>query len=275
MPEPFAFTPIGWVRSSNRYRFDAPRQAVLAGGGAFLEWAEPRLMAPAAADLAGFDRVWLIFVFDRNLHCAWKPKVRPPVSPGDKRYSVLATRSPHRPNPIGLSAVELRGVTAAGLELGGVDLLDGTPVLDVKPYIPEADAFPEARAGWRAQTAAAAYTVDFTPEAQVRMAAIRIAGGPDLVNFCRVQLGDNPGDRRRKRLTAPERPDECWRLGCRTWEILFLRDDTARRIEVQTAVSHYDAAELAPGAPDPYGDKELHRRFLQQFPGNPPAAGIS
>lgn len=266
MPECFQFAPIGWIRSPNRYRFEAPRQPVFAGRGAFLEWADPARMAPAAADLEGFDRIWLIFVFDRNPECSWKPKVRPPVSPDGKRYSVLATRSPHRPNPIGLSAVALLAVAPGGLELGNSDLLDGTPVLDVKPYIPEADAFPESRAGWRDRIEPAQYAVDFSPEARARIAAVLDAGGPDLANFCRVQLVYNPGDRRRKRLDGPDHPGGMWRLGCRTWKIWFVRDDDARKIEIRTVQSNYRPGELASEAPDPYGDKEQHRRFLQLFP---------
>ena len=101
---------------------------------------------PAAAwrDLAGFERIWLLFAFHRSE--GWKAEVRPPRG-GGKR-SVLATRSPHRPNAIGLSAVELVAVEAGSLRVRGVDLLDGTPILDIKPYVPYADAFPQARAGW-------------------------------------------------------------------------------------------------------------------------------
>src|SRR6185437_11868823 len=88
--------------------------------------------------LAGFERIWLLFVFHRSE--GWKPLVRPPRG-GGKR-GVLATRSPHRPNAIGLSAVELVAVEERALRVRGVDLLDGTPILDIKPYVPYADAFP-------------------------------------------------------------------------------------------------------------------------------------
>jgi tRNA (adenine37-N6)-methyltransferase len=110
---------------------------------AIIEFAED---FPAAAfrDLAGFERIWLVFMFHRSE--GWKAEVRPPRG-GGKR-SVLATRSPHRPNSIGLSAVELVGVEAHALRVRGLDLLDGTPILDIKPYVPYADAFPTSRAGW-------------------------------------------------------------------------------------------------------------------------------
>jgi tRNA-Thr(GGU) m(6)t(6)A37 methyltransferase TsaA len=95
-------------------------------------------------DLYGFERIWLIFAF--HLSEGWKSSVKPPR--GGPKRGVLATRSPHRPNSIGLSAVELIRIEGRTLHLRGVDLLDGTPVLDIKPYVPYADAFPAARAGW-------------------------------------------------------------------------------------------------------------------------------
>lgn len=147
---PLTFRPIAHVRSPYARRIDAPHQSVVTAGTetghaaqARIEFADD-LPAEAFADLAGFERIWLLFVFDRSE--GWKPQVRPPRG-GGKR-GVLATRSPHRPNPIGLSAVELVAVEARALVVRGIDLLDGTPILDIKPYVPYADAFPAARAGW-------------------------------------------------------------------------------------------------------------------------------
>lgn len=145
-----AFQPIAYVESPYAQRLDAPHQPTVVAGTESGQAAEaivrfvPGLPAAAWADLAGFDRVWLVFVFHRSQ--GWTAQVRPPRG-GGKR-GVLATRSPHRPNAIGLSAVELVAVEADGLRVRGHDLLDGTPVLDVKPYVPYADAFPTAAAGW-------------------------------------------------------------------------------------------------------------------------------
>ncbi len=147
----YTFRPIGVVRSPYRNRIDAPHQAPVVAGteaGAPAEATlelDPAIPEEALRDLAGFERVWLIFAFHRSE--GWAPLVQPPRGPRAKR-GVLATRSPHRPNALGLSAVELVAVEGRTLRLRGVDLLDGTPVLDLKPYVPYADAFPEARAGW-------------------------------------------------------------------------------------------------------------------------------
>ena len=141
---------IAYVHSPYSQRIDAPHQATVVSGTESGEPAEawirfvPNFPSEAFRDLAGFDRIWLLFAFHRSE--GWKPEVRPPRG-GGKR-SVLATRSPHRPNPIGLSAVALVSVEPDGLRVRGLDLLDGTPILDIKPYVPYADAFPGAAAGW-------------------------------------------------------------------------------------------------------------------------------
>ena len=144
---------IGVVRSPFTERFGTPRQATVAGRGQEGPDAlgrielDPRLI-PAAAleDLAGFDRIWVLSWMHLN-NPNWNPKVRVPRGPRVKR-SVLATRAPHRPNNIALSALRLIRVEGCTLHVQGVDLLDGTPVLDIKPYIPYADAFPDAATGW-------------------------------------------------------------------------------------------------------------------------------
>jgi tRNA-Thr(GGU) m(6)t(6)A37 methyltransferase TsaA len=144
---PFTFHPIGFIRSPHRQRIDAPHQPNVgtpATAGATLEL-DPGLPEETLRDLDGFAFVWLIFALHKSE--GWAPTVHPPRGPRVKR-GVFATRSPHRPNAIGLSAVELRGVEGRSLRLGPTDLLDGTPVLDIKPYVPYADAFPLAKAGW-------------------------------------------------------------------------------------------------------------------------------
>jgi tRNA (adenine37-N6)-methyltransferase len=146
----FQYRAIAHVRSPYARRIDAPHQPTVVAGTETGDVAEAVIEfvdgfpAEAFRDLAGFDRLWLVFVFDRSE--GWKAEVRPPRG-GGKR-SVLATRSPHRPNAIGLSAVQLVAVDAHRLRVRGIDLLDGTPILDIKPYVPYADAFPDSRAGW-------------------------------------------------------------------------------------------------------------------------------
>lgn len=146
----YSYRPIGFLASPYARRIDAPHQGTVVDGTengepamatlVLEEWLDEQVIQ----DLRGFERLWLIFAF--HLSEGWKNMVKPPR--GGPKRGVLATRSPHRPNGIGLSAVELVAIEGRTLQLRGVDLLDGTPILDIKPYVPYADAFPNARAGW-------------------------------------------------------------------------------------------------------------------------------
>jgi len=148
------FTPIGVVRSPYQEKFAIPRQPGLAMVDATIELT-PLYADPAAVEgLEQFSHLWVIFVFhavDAQRLGEWRPQVRPPRLGGNEKLGVFATRSTHRPNPIGLSVVELLRIdTNEGVKLHirGADLLDGTPVLDIKPYLPYADAIENARAGF-------------------------------------------------------------------------------------------------------------------------------
>jgi tRNA-Thr(GGU) m(6)t(6)A37 methyltransferase TsaA len=148
----FVVRPIGVVRSPYLERYGTPRQATVTRGVVGEGPVDARIVLDPAVvprealrDLEGFGRIWVIAWLDRNT--GWRPTVVPTRGPKVRR-GVLATRSPHRPNALGLTATELVGVDGLTLHVRGIDLLDGTPVLDVKPYVPYADAFPDAASGW-------------------------------------------------------------------------------------------------------------------------------
>src|SRR5690606_3535482 len=129
----------------------------------------------ALQDLTGIDRVWLLSWFHRNDR--WRPLVLPPRGPAQRR-GVFATRSPHRPNPLGLTSVAPLNVSGRRLLLGPCDLVDGTPIFDVKPYVPAYDAFPHARAGWidaveNALREPPRFSVDFSPLATAQAQWLR------------------------------------------------------------------------------------------------------
>jgi len=154
LPDPLALTvhPVGVMHSPYRVHWGTPRQPAASGetGGE----REGRIVLKPGLqnllrDLGGFSHVWVIFWFHRS-H-GWNHTVKPPR---DREFRGLyATRSPHRPNPIGLSLVELKRVHGCALTIGAHDILDGTPILDIKPYVPYADTAPDARAGWIDQLA--------------------------------------------------------------------------------------------------------------------------
>jgi tRNA-Thr(GGU) m(6)t(6)A37 methyltransferase TsaA len=146
-PGPFSCVAIGWVSSPYRRRFGTPQQAAAldSQAEAVLQLDETCIPAQSLADLVGIERIWVVSWLHRG--GTWAPVVRPPRGTRERR-SLFATRSPDRPNPIGLSCVRLLRVEGCNLHVQGVDLLDGTPILDIKPYVPYADAFPDSKAGW-------------------------------------------------------------------------------------------------------------------------------
>ena len=138
----WTFRPIGVVRSPYRHVHDAPRQGV--EGEAEAEIVLRRGMQNCVRDLAGMDRLWVVFVF--SYARGWRPTLVPPRD--SVHRGVLSTRAPHRPNPVGLTCARLLEVRGRRLRVAEHDLLDGTPVLDLKPYVAAYDAHPGARAGW-------------------------------------------------------------------------------------------------------------------------------
>ena len=261
--EKFTFSAIGVIESSAQYHYEAPRQAVYAGTGAFLRWHE-KIYHDCAVDLTGFARIILLWVFNQNKHDNWHVKVQVPVPAERDMYSVFATRSPYRPNPIGMSVVELRAITPEGLLLGPCDLLDGTAVLDVKPYIPEVDAFIDSAAGWRDHIDRRKYDIVWNAQALEQSDFILERLDLDLQNFCTVQLSFRPTDRRRKRLTPTDAAEQ-WILHCRTWQIIFELHENISQIEIKEIRSNYSHEDLIAGAADPYKEKETHREFIRYY----------
>ncbi|MDX2270914.1 MAG: tRNA (N6-threonylcarbamoyladenosine(37)-N6)-methyltransferase TrmO [Cyanobacteriota bacterium] len=151
-PNSISLQPIGIVHSPYKERHGTPRQARLRAAPsdyqpvtASIELFAPHVPVIAVQDLQEFEHIWVISWLHLNQH--WNPTVRIPRQPSLRR-GTLATRAPHRPNPIGLSAVKLLRVNGLCLEVAGIDLLDQTPVLDIKPYIPYCDALPDSHCGY-------------------------------------------------------------------------------------------------------------------------------
>jgi tRNA-Thr(GGU) m(6)t(6)A37 methyltransferase TsaA len=147
------YLPIGIVHTCFKEKFGTPRQSLLVSEARGVLKLNPNPDFLQSLDqLDTFSHIWIIFVFHEHLDQEWRPKITSPrVEIG--KVGVFASRSPHRPNPIGMSAVKLEKIdreALGGIEIhiSGVDLLDGTPVLDIKPYIPYADSIPGANSGW-------------------------------------------------------------------------------------------------------------------------------
>lgn len=174
-PQSYTFTPIGIATTNFRKKYDAPRQPLtetqpintLPQDGVITLFPHYNY-EQALADLVGFKRIWVLYVFHENAH--WKPKVLPPK--GRVKRGVFATRAPYRPNPIGMSVLELKEIQGLRLWVGNCDLLDGTPVLDIKPYLAEYDSFPASKAGWwdAERVQEQRFTIDISPRAAEHIA---------------------------------------------------------------------------------------------------------
>lgn len=250
--------PIGVFQSDSAHPYEARRQATDLS-------ANPRgqiVLRPnqgfeqALEDLAGFERIWLIYQFHKNPD--WKPKVMPPRGPRIKR-GVFATRAPYRPNAIGLSCVRLVEVMGLTIVVEGNDLLDGTPILDIKPYLPYADAFPESKVGWLENVEEERWKLEFSHLAVRQIAWLEAQGLTQLSGFLRGQLEFDPLDHKRKRVEVQKNG---YRLAYRTWRIAFDADLNQREIRVQGISSGYSESELL-NVDDPHLDKNLHRQFGQ------------
>ena len=169
MSQVFSFQPIGFLNSCYPDKFGIPRQS----GIVKKVYSELKLRSDLQPELAlqgleGYSHVWLQFVFHLNNSARYHAKIHPPRLAGES-IGVFATRSPHRPNPIGLSLVELVEIKNDILILAGADLVDGTPILDIKPYLPLFESIPSAQAGWMAAVEKKDVHVNFTDQALLEL----------------------------------------------------------------------------------------------------------
>lgn len=157
---------IGFIETCFKEKFGTPRQSALVPSSWGIIRLRPELNLSGALDgLEGFSHLWLIFAFHLNTNKGVNAKVHPPRMEGAS-IGLFATRTPHRPNPLGLSVVRLEKIAGNEIHVSGLDLVDGTPILDIKPYLPSADAVLEARAGWTGDRPLRTIEVVFSEEAE-------------------------------------------------------------------------------------------------------------
>jgi tRNA (adenine37-N6)-methyltransferase len=266
-PPSLTLTPIGVVHSPFKDRLSAPRQP-RAGMGiqGTIQLFQHVGYEYALEDLASFRFIWVVFWFHKNT--GFRRKVQPPRS--QRRRGVFATRSPYRPNPIGLSAVELLGIDGLTLRVQNLDILDGTPVLDLKPYVPYIDSIPEATNGWLDEPVLPAdpiphYQVDFAPRASAQLAFLEqhaVSLRPRIEEVLR--LGPAPHPYRRIKANGKD-----FILAYKAWRIDFAVPDGAGpgqsqdlRIEVLAIRSGYRPSVLATTKT---AELDLHRALIEQF----------
>lgn len=262
-PASLTLHPIGFVRAPLATRVEAARQPRAAGGlPGRIELLAGRHFEHALEDLAGWEYIWVLFWFDRNP--AWRPKVLPPRSRSGRK-GVFATRSPHRPNPLGLSVLRLDRVDGLTLHVRDVDMLDGTPVFDIKPYVAYTDAIAGARAGWLEDSVppadpAPGWTVAWSALAAEQAAWVETQTGLPLRLRAEaaLSLGPEPHPYRRIRRSGDEAV-----LAVKEWRLRFTT--SARTLQVLAVQSGYRASQL--GGSDPrVVDRAAHLGFRALWP---------
>jgi len=165
----FQLKPIAHIRSVFPEKFGIPRQSGLTSLKSEVVFEPPYRVKEAFRGIEGYSHLWLIWLFSQAVREEWSPTVRPPRLGGNTRKGVFATRSPFRPNPLGLSSVKLERVDyecgeAPVLVVSGADMLDGTPIFDVKPYLSYTDSHPDASGGFALQQTEGVLNVNFSDE---------------------------------------------------------------------------------------------------------------
>ena len=254
--ESFTIRPIGYFSCQQRYAYDVPRQGSLASDNTgvirLLPGYENTLYR-----LETFSHIWLVFLFHQN--ASWKPMVLPPRHT-TRKVGVFASRSPYRPSRIGISCVRLLSVQPPLITVASHDLLEGTPILDIKPYLPYADSFPDASPGWTAEEDGPRYSIQYTERAAKELEWLAANGVPCIREFIHDRLSMEPLNKSRNRLCPDQEGHHV--LAYRTWRIHFdLQGENLSIVEIRSGYSpeELDARE------DKYQDKPIHREYRARF----------
>jgi len=222
--------PIGVIRTPYHSKYAAPRQpgtsikrtvgVITLNAGSNFE--------QALKDLKGFGYIWILFWFHENTN--WKPLVLPPVNDRIKR-GVFATRSPHRPNPIGLSLCKLLEVKGRTIRVENPDMLDGTPILDIKPYLPHAESHPGARTGWIGESneqSPRPYKVVIAPEVRSALKLVEREERREIVDYLKEILARDPHPHVYRRIKVSS--DGTSIIAVRRWRFMFRLEEGTVRI---------------------------------------------
>lgn len=256
-------TPIGYIRTGKTMKFDAPHQPDHSKTEeSVVELIPGQGFEYALRDLESFSHIWLVWWFDRN--STWRPMVRPPRG-NSRRRGVFSTRSPHRPNPIGMTAVRLLGISGLTLKIGSHDLVDGTPIFDIKPYLITADLFPEASLGWLAEIEAenngpAEYALNLSSRAQTQLEWLR-ARDVDFYTRAFELLTRDPRPHRTRRIV---KFNQGFRMGCGAWRIFFVVTD--KTVQIERFAPGYPERLLRSEGHDRVPNRDEQLEFLQKWP---------
>jgi tRNA-Thr(GGU) m(6)t(6)A37 methyltransferase TsaA len=253
--------PIGTISTDMVNKFDAPHQPHPEGEStSVIELFPKQDFHKAVEDLRGFEYIWIIWWFHKN--STWRPKVRPPRGEGTKR-GLFATRSPHRPNPIGISAVKLLAVDGLKITVGECDLVDGTPILDIKPYIPAVDSFPNANTGWLKDVEdfyekEPTYLVKFSERAEKENAWLK-ERGVNFINRAIKILEIDPSENRTRRIK--QHGANLYRMGCAEWRLFF--SVNGNEVEIQYFRPGYTVEKLQADGSEVIANRDNQLAFFK------------
>lgn len=260
------FEPIGMMHSDLVYKQESPRQGNLVGNGeSFIELVSDQNFEQALEGLEEFERIWIIYKFHHNEH--WKPKVNVPRKKEEK-LGVFSTRSPYRPNPIGMSCVKLLKIEGRRIFVSESDLLDGSPILDIKPYVDYCDSFNTIYPDWLQQAEEDAYKLVVPEYIQKQFDYLKKVAKLSFSQFSSTQLKYEPLNIKKKRVKVLETREDkssLAEIAYRTWRIQFELDEEAKSIVITRVKSGYSKEELNDKSQDQYGDKDVHIKYLKKF----------
>ncbi len=252
--ESIIFAPIGFFSSEQVEPYQASRQPDENSKPGVIQLNSGSNFEQALTDLEGCSHIWIIYKFHKNEN--WKPLVLTPRS--DRKIGVFATRAPYRPNPIGMTVVKIERIEGLNIFVGPNDLLNETPILDIKPYHPESDLVPEARIEWLKHNVKR-YKIQFSPMAIEHIEFLESNALTELKPFILRQLEYDPINSDKKRVSEL---NGYWVLAYRTWRIDFiLTEDSVSVIGIRSGYSTEDLEKNE----DPYNDKDLHQLFIKEY----------
>lgn len=251
-----SFIYIGFFKCSTDYKDEQPRQGVFSKTSGFIELVKGNNYEQGLKDLEGFSHLWVIFVFHHN--STWKPLTNPPYSDGNGKKGVFATRSPYRPNPIGMSAVRIDKIEGNKIFVTDSDLLNNTPILDIKPYISDYDSFPHASRGWLDGVEKENYEIEYSQFAKEKIDFL-LQHDKDLSAVISSRLAFNPFDKTRNKF---ENFENGFVLKFQSWRIFFTTQE--KIICITNLESIYTNYEVLLGN-DAEKDLNLHKLFNEKF----------
>ncbi len=260
--------PIGIFHSEMKNPYDLPRQPDDSVHVSCIELYGKQNFEQALDSLELFDRIWVIYHFHHNNN--WNPMTLPPRG-SNKKIGVFSTRSPYRPNPLGLSCLKLIRCENLKLWVEGADLMDQTPILDIKPYLPSHDSFADASMGWLKDVDQQKFKINFSEIVERQLLWLSSQGEEKIRTFILRQMEYEPTNSNKKRVTtlkssanemSVNSPDQSYTLAYRTWRIDFSLRELENTVNIMKIRSGYNREDLD-SKEDKYNDKELHRQFTR------------